>query len=119
MNCLMRKQCNHLKHIMFQIIFNYSVIFILHYYPTEIEVNHILYVGSYIHLSVFIDWVIDIHSFYSRTILSLSIPSTKWNMNVIELNYRNGNNGSFECSLSHTNDPLYSIMYQLINISDL
>ena len=33
-------------------------------------------------------------------------------MNVIELDYRNGNIGSFEYSPSHTNDPLYSIMFQ-------
>ena len=118
MNCLMRKQYNSLKHIMFQIILNCSIIFILHLYPTDIELNHIFYVVSYIHLSVFIDRVIDIHSFYSRTILSLSILTTNWSVNLIELDNRNGNIGSFEYSPSHTNDPLYSFMYQIININN-
>ena len=119
MNCLMRKQYNHLKHIMFQIISNCSVIFILHLLLLKLKWITFWNVGSYAHLPVFIDWVIIIHSFYSRTILSLSTLSTNWDVNMIELNYRNGNNGSFESSLSNTNNHLHSVMYQIINISDL
>ena len=67
-----------------------------------------------IHLSLFTNWVIMACSFFSRTILSLSVISTKWDMDVIGLNYRNGNSSLVEYFPSVSDDHPYSVMYMII-----